>query len=137
DWHASAESLLGLDKKKKVSDFVLQTSIEAEHRDDAELEPYAFTINFETDRITFGEAILTEETLRAKILEAVEEAGIKGLNATAISTAVGGNYGKALKEVEALVLEFALVPAPGQKEGKKKGVRYICAPPAETPPAAD
>ncbi|MFH1532714.1 MAG: AAA family ATPase, partial [Pseudomonadota bacterium] len=47
DWHASAESLLGLDKKKKVSDFVLQTSIEAEHRDDAELEPYAFTINFE------------------------------------------------------------------------------------------
>ena len=124
DWHASAETLLGISGKKKGENGQYFIEFSGEHREGADLERLPVKVQFLDDRITLEKTGSFADAVSDEALAMVESSLPEGLTKTEIVDCLSVARNLAFRMVSSLIKTGWLVPATGQV-GKKRGIRYV------------
>ena len=124
NWHASAESLLGLTPKRLGGVGEYFVTLSAEHREAGDVGGIPIRVHFGEGLLTVEKTDSRPEWLTAEVLEAVQDAGETGITRSNIAESVGKNRQDVLKTVAAAIKAGRLVVHPEDTE-KKRGERYV------------
>ena len=126
DWHAGAESILGITEKKHVGNGRYRLTLSTEHRNAADSDPKQISIDYGDCKIVFGAYNTPEELIIQEIPELMKNVGTEGIMKSHLEKKIKSPLNKQdkLSIIQKMIDEEKLVPVEGQ-DLSKNGIKYV------------